>query len=29
MYFIFGAENEKCELMCEHRRKSQAIFQPF
>ena len=28
MYFIFG-ENEKCELMCKHRRKSQAIFNHF
>ena len=28
MYFVFG-ENEKCALMCKHRRKSQAMFQPF
>ena len=28
MYFVFG-ENGKYALMCKHRRKSQAMFQPF
>ena len=28
IYFIFG-ENEKCELMCKHRRNSEAMFKPF